>query len=77
MKCSTEYGSPSGHALSTIFYFYLLFDYYLFFRSKSFYFLYIFSIFSVGISRVYMGVHGFNQVLEGWCYGLILLSIYK
>jgi len=33
-------------------------------------------LFTIGLSRVYIGVHSFNQILLGWCYGIIVLVLY-
>ena len=33
-------------------------------------------IFFIGVSRVYLGVHSYSQVITGWAYGIILLIIY-
>lgn len=59
-SCSLEYGSPSGHALSTSIYLYILFDNTLFKKSNKYYGLYIISILCIGFSRIYLGKHSFN-----------------
>ena len=39
-------------------------------------FLYIFIVFSIGLSRIYLGVHSIDQIMLGYVYGLFSLYLY-
>ena len=63
------YGLPSGHALiPAVFWTYLI----LCTKHPAFKIIGISLCFLIGISRVYLGVHSFFQVLAGWVLGVSL-----
>ena len=87
--CECSMGRPSGHAQGSIFFYVFLSDYIcnvMFSKknqTKTMKFLKLNTIvltaaiiFLIGFSRVYKGVHSFNQVLLGWNYGQFMLFIY-
>ncbi len=64
---------PSGHAQGT-----LSFWGYLAWRKKNLYLalLALFLILSIGLSRIYLGVHFPQDVLGGWAIGAVLLALF-
>lgn len=80
IACSCSFGMNSGHSSSTFtFYFMLFFFYDQKIKSltlKSFMFVLIgWSVFSVGLSRIYYGAHSWNQVLFGFLLGNLIVSL--
>ncbi len=61
----TSYSFPSGHALNSIV-FYLLFLYFL--RIKNKYLIWL-VIIMIGLSRIFLGVHYWWDVVGGWVIG--------
>ena len=69
IHASNGFGMPSGHAqASTV---WLLASSYL--RKKWFWIVAILSVFMIGLSRAYLGVHFPTQVITGWTIGIIVL----
>ena len=80
--CSTQYGNPSGHSLTSMgAALFLWLDYNQNAQNKEgqFYnmytrvFLFIVAItfgLSIGYSRLFLGVHSLNQLLFGWLLGI-------
>ncbi|KAM3138759.1 hypothetical protein pb186bvf_009138 [Paramecium bursaria] len=90
LDCNTEYGKPSGHAQTSVMMIFLLqFIYYpktqiwsadktIRMRVKIMIFvLQCVTIFMIGLSRVYLGVHSIGQVLLGWCFGIYCVFVYE
>jgi len=76
----TSFSLPSGHALFAVclygFVAYLSFKNYKNITIKIFSAaLYLLLIIFIGLSRVYLGVHYFSDVLAGWYLGLVILTI--
>lgn len=77
----TGYSFPSGHSLTAMafygFIIYLIYKSTLSKRSKSI-FIVLFStiIFIIGLSRIYLGVHFFSDVVGGFSFSLAYLIIY-
>lgn len=72
-----SYSFPSGHTLTSIV-FYLIFCYLMTIRlNKSkkiiFYIISILFCLSIGMSRIYLGVHFFSDVIGGILYGSLLV----
>ena len=77
----TGYSFPSGHSLTAMafygFIIYLIYNSKLPKRSKNIYIsLFSLLIFIVGISRVYLGVHFFTDVIGAFSFSLFYLIIY-
>ena len=77
----TSYSFPSGHSLTAMafygFIIYLIYSSKLPKRSKNIYIsLFSLLIFIVGISRVYLGVHFFTDVIGAFSFSLFYLIIY-
>lgn len=70
---SEDFGMPSGHAqgAATI-WGYLAVHY----RQPFFWFIAVFLIFFIGISRIYLGVHSPMQIAVGWGIGIVWVSIF-
>ena len=73
--CSQEFGNPSGHAgvsmglmLMGVFDIWSTFKVHVFWKVVMLLSGVIWTL-SIGYSRLYLGVHGLNQVLLGWCIG--------
>lgn len=88
ISCEISNGKPSGHSQSSIFFYCFLNELIwnliaskiskkkgiilkIITTSSTFFF-----VFMIGLSRVYKGVHSFNQVLLGWNYGQFILFLY-
>ena len=69
----TSYSFPSGHALNSIV-FYCLFIY--FFKVKNKYLIWL-VILMVGISRIFLGVHYWWDILGGWLIGYSIFYFAK
>ncbi len=82
--CSTEYGDPSGHALSSISTLLVivfdLFDKYQGKISRGWKALIVgvnlFIIWIVGYSRLFNGSHSIDQILHGWLLGIWLTLMF-
>lgn len=77
----TGYSFPSGHSLTAFafygFIIYLICKSNLNRKSKTiFIVLFSFLIFIVGVSRIYLGVHFFTDVVGAFCFSLSYLIIY-
>ena len=80
IECNGGYGNPSGHSISnTSIYLsmaYFLSNYKLFKKSKLskiiIYICFLFLIFNIIFSRLYLGVHSINQVIYGFLIGLCI-----
>ncbi len=74
------YSFPSGHSLVPLI-FYGMLGYYFFRKAKSLPLKTIsiiapaILVFLIGFSRVYLGVHWVSDVLAGWIFGAIFLTI--
>jgi len=84
--CEQDFGRPSGHAMggmTVYFCIYWLFIYNYKSTAEKQRQLRLFKIisavvlfglvFTIGLSRVYLGVHSFGQVLLGWSYGWLFM----
>ena len=76
-----EYSFPSGHAMTSMaLYGLLIYLAYKLVKNKNLKVLFItisiFMIIIIGISRIYLGVHYFSDVLVGWSLSIIYLIIY-
>jgi undecaprenyl-diphosphatase len=70
---SHSFGFPSGGAQSTFVIFIFLS---LTFKRRWFWCLSVFFILLIGFSRVYLGLHFFSDVLGGWIFGAVVLTLY-
>jgi len=77
-KCWNEYGSPSGHSLTSASLYFTVWKLIcrtyrpsnlLKYLSLS---LTILIVIAIGVSRLYMGVHTLNQIFSGWILGLFI-----
>lgn len=86
--CPCSFGKSSGHSFNALF-FYVLFykEFILFYLNKSnlknkkfiktaSLTIICFIIFNVGLSRIYYGVHSFNQVILGYLYAFLCLILF-
>lgn len=68
-----SFGLPSGHSMiSTIFYGRIS----AWIHKRWVTIIFIVIILLIGISRVYLGVHFFSDVIAGYCFGILLLLIF-
>ena len=77
-KCWLEYGNPSGHSITSVS-LYLTMWWLMCKRHKVSFFVMKVSLaatlivcFAVAFSRIYHGVHTYNQILAGWALGVFL-----
>lgn len=78
----TGFSFPSGHSITAVILFGLICYYAIFkfkliekeFNKIILYFVSVLFILLIGLSRVYLNVHWFSDVLAGWFLGLFLLS---
>lgn len=78
--CSCSYGQPSGHMLlATLFYLIIVFDILIPKARGAWKYIYgalcISTLFFVGVSRVYYGVHTWSSVISGFFWGLLLFGL--
>ena len=81
-ECNGGYGNPSGHSItSTSVYLsmaYFLSNYKSFRKSRLskiiIYICFLFLIFNIIFSRLYLGLHSINQVIHGFLIGLCIFS---
>jgi membrane-associated phospholipid phosphatase len=72
IRVSNGFGMPSGHAQGATVWLYagaLL-------KRRWFWALTISVVLLVGLSRVYLGVHFFSQVLAGWLIGILVIVLF-
>lgn len=72
-----EYGNPSGHSwFAVVFGFSVLIDYWG--RGKNFsnIIISLLAVILMPLSRMYLGAHSLNQVLEGLSFGLAMCLLY-
>lgn len=68
-----SYGFPSGAAQS----FTVLLGYFCYqVRTKKIYLFSLFTLFLIGFSRIYLGLHFFTDILGGWFFGTMTLFLY-
>lgn len=87
IDCECSFGNPSGHAQVGFMFYLFLIDFSLnqkvsdnrilrFAVRALTICICIVMIFIIGISRIYLGVHSFTQVILGWIYSQYILTIY-
>ena len=69
----TSFGFPSGHAQNAASIWGLAANQ---FKRRWYTGITIFLILAIGLSRIYLGVHGISQVAAGWLVGALLLLAY-
>jgi membrane-associated phospholipid phosphatase len=80
-NCSCSFGKFSGHASGSTLFYLLLYSEVIHpikmskWLKISWLFILVFIIFNIGFSRIYIGVHSFNQVILGCFYGYVLFSV--
>ena len=73
IRCTKGFGNPSGHSLLAAAV-YGLFAYFSFKKDrKVLAWCLLVGIVVVGVDRVYLGVHSYNQVFLGWGFGAVLV----
>ena len=83
IKCVFEYGNPSGHSISSMSLYLTLWDilsrrYHANYQAKVVSLLFtLLIIFAVACSRIYNGVHTYNQILSGWIFGVAIYWLYN
>lgn len=81
-KCWVEYGSPSGHSIcSTSLYFTMWYLLCQKFKPNAFWYYTslvatCLVLVAIAISRLYNGVHTYNQILLGWLLGFSIYYLY-
>ena len=69
---ASHLSTPSGHAMSsTVFWGYLA----IVIKKLWIWISFIILIILIGISRMYLGVHWFGDILTGWLFGIAILSL--
>ena len=72
-QVESSFGIPSGHAQNAV----VFWGTFAFFFKKGWFWLLSFVIILIiGLSRIYLGVHFFYDVILGWFVGLIILIAY-
>lgn len=80
--CSCSFGMPSGHSSNSMLFYLLVFvhifeDFHKEYLANSLFVIaMIVVIFNVGMSRIFYGVHSYNQVLLGYLLGYAFFSTY-
>jgi membrane-associated phospholipid phosphatase len=75
--CPVEFGNPSGHSwFAPIFGFAIVIDYWGTGRKYANIWISIAVVILVPISRMYLGAHSLNQVLQGLVLGLAMCLLY-
>ena len=81
-KCWLEYGNPSGHSLTSSSLYLTIWDLlcrnYKADRTTRFVSLAVtlFVVFAIAFSRIYHGLHTYNQILSGWALGVFLYVLF-
>ncbi|OMJ88291.1 hypothetical protein SteCoe_9789 [Stentor coeruleus] len=77
IKCAKDFGYPSGHAFSSGAVMFFLGYHWLKSPSEKLnkLLIIIISLFIVGIDRTYLGVHFYFQVVQGFVYSALVVSI--
>lgn len=69
---ASHLSTPSGHAMSSsVIWGYLAIK----FEKIIMWILSLFLILCIGLSRIYLGIHWFGDVLAGWLFGIIILDL--
>lgn len=82
-NCYQEFGNPSGHAMMGPIFFEFVFMEYLFPLAKTLCYkifwvsLEVLFILTLIYSRLYLGMHGLNQILLGIAIGLVIIVYYR
>lgn len=77
LYCPVEYGNPSGHSwFSAIFGFVVLMDFWGSGKHFINIWISIAAVILMPLSRMYLGAHSLNQVLEGLILGLAMCLLY-
>jgi membrane-associated phospholipid phosphatase len=73
-NCEGGYGNPSGHSLSSSAIYLTIWKLYFYDKNTkiSSLLLFLFLIFSIMVSRLFMGVHSLNQIIFGFLLGFSL-----
>ncbi|MCY3411182.1 MAG: phosphatase PAP2 family protein [Candidatus Heimdallarchaeota archaeon] len=69
----TEFSTPSGHAMGASSFWGYLYNQY---TNKYLRIAFVFTIFMIGLSRPYLGVHFFEDIILGWILGALLVLIF-
>jgi membrane-associated phospholipid phosphatase len=76
--CPQEYGNPSGHSwFAPVISFAFILEYFDTGKNRINLIISMFILFFVPLSRMYLGAHSLNQILQGLCLGLSFVYLYK